>query len=106
MTMLGFPCPVCRRAGGAFTIHEAGGPLRHLCSRECARIFIMRKPDFAPDERAAALAGGDAAGAYLESIGKTDLATMTGPEWAEFCARLAKGYCDALANAADDAVPF
>ncbi len=66
----------------------------------------MRKPDLDPNERQAALAGGDAAGAYLDGIGKTDLAAMTEAEWGEFCGRLFAGACDALRKAADDEVPF
>ena len=37
--------------------------------------------DPTPNEHAAMAAGGDAAGAYLESLGKSDLAALTTPEW-------------------------
>ena len=40
------------------------------------------------DEAAAALAGGKAAGAYLEELGRTDLGQLSRVEWAEFCGGL------------------
>jgi hypothetical protein len=39
----------------------------------------------------AARKGGELAGAYLEQIGKTDLATMTAEEWDTFCFKLVGG---------------
>ncbi len=37
------------------------------------------------------LAGGDIAGGYLQSLGKTDLAKLTGDEWRTFCVLLVNG---------------
>ena len=105
--MIWHSCPVCRRAGGAFAISEPNGPIAHLCSIECAKVYIMRKPqplDF--NEKAACLAGGSAAGAYLESIRKTDLATMTEAEWSTFCETLFRETCNDLRRQADDIIPF
>lgn len=58
------------------------------------------------DERNAAVKGGEAAGAYLDQIGVFDLREMTDAQWLEFCGTLFRGACDALAEAADDAIPF
>lgn len=44
----------------------------------------MARAEFDACEREAFDAAGDAAGAFADAIGKTDLATMTAPEWAQF----------------------
>jgi hypothetical protein len=105
MTMPGYPCDVCRRAGGAVTINSHG-KLAMLCSNECAKAYIMRGDHLKPDEAKAALKGGEAAGAYLDSIGKTDLAKMTEGEWRTFCGELFRGACEELRRQADDEIPF
>ena len=64
------------------------------------------KIELTKDEAAAAAAGGKAAGAYLEAIGKTDLAEMTKDEWAAFCGVLVTGYCADLQEQADNQIPF
>lgn len=102
--MPGYPCPVCRRAGGTVTI-SIEGKLHHLCSADCGRIFMTGKPlDF--NEQKAAVEGGNAGGAYLDSIGRTDLATLTADQWAEFCGKIFQGTCAALRRMADDEIPF
>ncbi len=59
--------------------------------------------DPTPNEKAAMDAGGAAAGEYLESIGKSDLATLTVAEWQALIEAVVTGYCDTLrALAADD----
>lgn len=52
--------------------------------------------DPTPNERAAMVAGGQAGGEYLESLGKTDLVTLTEPEWDIFVEVIVTGYCDHL----------
>lgn len=51
-----------------------------------------------PDEHetAAIEAAGEFGGEYLESIGKTDLATMTVEEWLAFVEAIVTGYQDKL----------
>ena len=66
----------------------------------------MTKKPCDPDERTAALIGGNAGGEYLDKIGKTDLATMKPEEWEEFCARIFAATCDELRQRADDEIPF
>lgn len=59
--------------------------------------------DPTPNERAAVIEGGKAGGEYLESIGKTDLVTLTQAEWDIFVEAVVTGYCDHLrALAAQD----
>lgn len=48
------------------------------------------------NERAAMTEGGMGGGEYLESIGKTDLVTLTQAEWDTFVEVIVTGYCDHL----------
>ena len=105
----GFPCPVCRRAGGEVAISIAGYPLVHTCSIECAGRYVKgltMQVDMAEFEREAAISGGEKGGAYLDEIGTSDLASLTKEEWGEFCARVFAGACDALRARAADEIPF
>ncbi len=52
--------------------------------------------DPTPNENAAMAHGGQMGGEYLDSIGKTDLATLTVPEWHCFIEAVVTGYCDHL----------
>ena len=52
--------------------------------------------DPTPNEEAAMAAGGDDAGEYLESLGKSDLATLTQPEWRQLIEIVVTGYCNTL----------
>jgi len=69
--------------------------------------------DQSGNEKHAMLAGGDAGGGYLDTIGKTDLAQLTVGEWETFLEKIICGYCDALRKSAqplstetDDGIPF
>jgi len=105
-TLPGYPCAVCRRAtGGPESVTVTTDKAHHrFCCLDCARLHMTRKLD--PDETAAALKGGEAAGAYLDRIGKSDLAALSEREWAEFCGTLYAGACAELRRVADDAIPF
>jgi len=48
-------------------------------------------------EMQAALIGGQYAGEYLDSIGKTDLAKLTKDEWQRFCSVMCVNYHQAIA---------
>jgi hypothetical protein len=52
--------------------------------------------DPTPNEEAAMTAGGDAAGAYLESLGRSDLATLSPAQWRQLIEIVVTGYCDTL----------
>lgn len=106
MTMLGYPCPVCGREGGAVSIQVRGGKVAQLCSMECAKVHIMRPATFTPNEKEAIREGGYAGGEVLERIGKSDLARLTDAEFLEFCGAVIGGYTEALRKAADDEIPF
>jgi hypothetical protein len=52
--------------------------------------------DPTPNEMQAMTVGGQQGGVYLESIGKSDLATLTETEWDRFIDAVVTGYCDHL----------
>ena len=52
--------------------------------------------DPTPNEQAAMAAGGKAAGAYLESLGQSDLARLSVEEWRTLIEVIVTGYCEAL----------
>jgi Family of unknown function (DUF6511) len=69
--------------------------------------------DHTANEKSALLAGGDAGGAFLDEIGKTDLAQLTVEEWEAFLTRVIGVYCDTLRQTAqpvstetDEGIPF
>lgn len=52
--------------------------------------------DPTPNEMQAMTVGGQQGGEYLESLGKSDLATLTETEWERFIDAVVTGYCDHL----------
>ena len=52
--------------------------------------------DPTPNEAEAMTVSGQMGGEYLESIGKSDLATLTETEWDRFIDAVVTGYCDHL----------
>lgn len=106
--LIGYPCAVCSRQSRGWAISAPGDISRvftQFCSRDCMEIFMKRDP-LTQDEKKAALAGGNEGGAFLDQIGKTDLATLDGDEWAMFCGLIFAGACDHLKAQANDEVPF
>ena len=72
---------------------------------KCPGVIVNKHTDGAawlPDEDAALIAGGKAGGAYLESIGKTDLTVLTKVEWDTFLRTIEAARSQALR----DAIPF
>ncbi|MAY89466.1 MAG: hypothetical protein CML02_22460 [Pseudooceanicola sp.] len=49
-----------------------------------------------PNETEAMTVGGQDGGAFLESIGKSDLTTLSATEWDQFIDVVVTGYCDHL----------
>lgn len=52
--------------------------------------------DPTPNESESMTVGGQQGGEYLESIGKSDLGTLTETEWDHFIDAVVTGYCDHL----------
>ena len=104
--MPGYPCAVCGRASGSWSISLPGNRLGQFCSPHCMKFYAMAEGSLTQDEQLAVRAGGDKAGAYLDSLGKFDLRTLTEPEWLRFCGILFTETCAALRDQADDQIPF
>ena len=64
--------------------------------------------DATPNEKQAMQNAGNMGGEYLDSIGKTDLASLTQAEWTCFVECVCTGYTDAMRKlrAMDDEIPF
>jgi len=58
--------------------------------------------DPTPNEKAAMEVGGEAGGAYLEELGKSDLAILSPDEWRMLIEVIVTGYCDTLRALADN----
>lgn len=54
--------------------------------------------DFSENEIASIIATGPRAGAYLDTLGKTDLAALTEQEWLEFIATTVMAYAEEMAK--------
>jgi len=104
-------CAVCRREPRGFGWFDARFALadrrrdtsrRWLCSRTCQDLCHRRQGmiDPTPNEEAALAAAGAAAGEYLESLGRADLAALSVPEWQTLIEVIVTGYCDRLRDLA------
>lgn len=98
-------CPVCRRASAGIVLQLPEKPVVDVCSLDCARVWMDRKPLDHREHDALAVAG-QSAGDYLDRIGKTDLATLTRDEWHEFCKIMFETACEHLRSQAGEWVPF
>ncbi len=95
-------CGVCRRRAYGYGVAPAQSkPVMWLCdSPECwalgQGVYTMPTAELDEFEKAARDAAGERAGAYLDSIGKTDLAQLTGEEWRLFLHQVIVGFEDEL----------
>lgn len=101
-------CAVCRRPAGAVWHRDEAGVARAFCSLMHFDLFLHRGYPLNADEREgkAVIAGGEAAGGYLETIGKSDLASLTAEEWDHFCALFWETACGRLGELLDAEPPF
>jgi hypothetical protein len=94
-------CAVCRRHAVALGYAPKRLPLIWLCDNagcHAAAKEVYRMPNAMLDdyEIGAVLEAGRDAGAYLDEIGKTDLAMLDPGEWREFLRLIVTGYEHAL----------
>lgn len=105
-------CAICRRdARGFLFAPKAIGisaPAVKLCSRRCQDITAKLKGMIHPNiHEKNALADASAhGGAYVESLGKTDLATWTPEEWSTLIDLIVTAFQDSLRTAYGDDPPF
>ena len=93
-----FICAVCRgqaweqgykpsrREPGLWSCHDP------VCTSLLKKVWTMTKETLDGYEHQAALAAGDDAGAWLDGIGKTDLAALSKEEWEEFLGLIVIGF--------------
>jgi hypothetical protein len=103
----------CGRQARGFIFRLPQTPTVHTCSMPCLDIAHARNGNMAlttltNDEFDSIMAASPEIGAYLERIGKSDLAAMSQVEWLDFLAHAYSTICE-LNRAkwqAADAVPF
>jgi hypothetical protein len=105
----GGPCCVCRRRDDGLAVAR-GRAFHWTCEAHvplAKRIASMPRKKLDNFEQKALRAAGDQAGAYLDSIGKTDLATLDEVQWVAFLRKVVDGFGDALeAELSSDEAPF
>jgi hypothetical protein len=91
-------CAVCRGYAGPIGFKPARkDPAIWFCDdKRCQalarKVYAMTKEQLEAYEYKAGMAAGDQAGAYLDQIGRTDLAELTREQWEEFIARVIIGF--------------
>jgi ribosomal protein L37AE/L43A len=92
-------CFVCRRRAAGIGVGKPGqqGWLCMTCDINLAKeAYHMSGRDFDVFERRALKAAGETAGAYLDEIGKTDLASLDEAQWLHFLERVVTAFGDAV----------
>lgn len=100
-------CDICKRGSRGLAFYPPGERRfgGAACSMKCLEVIVQKHKTgepFLPDENAAIEAGGREAGAFLESIGKSDLAELTQDEWMDFLRTFEAARSEHLRNA----IPF
>lgn len=112
-------CFICKRRHDnlGFTTNSKTNPIKWLCW-ECLddthngirsklpKVYHMPKRQLDEFEARALEDGGNAGGEYLDSIGKTDLATLTEEEWATFWRLGFVAYSDSMREIVSREVPW
>ena len=109
-------CDVCRRESRGFGWFNAGFPVsdrrrdqirKWFCSMHCQAICHRRKGMIDPTkhELAAMESAVPMAGAYIESLGKTDLMTFSTDEFTTLIEVIVTAYTDRLRELADSGEP-
>lgn len=97
------PCQICKRAGTPGLSYK-DKPICMRCSPHALGGEMMLA--FSENEEEAIEVGGQEAGAYLDSIQKTDLATLSGDEWRTFLGKVLDGYANHMTAMAAQHPPF
>lgn len=107
-------CSICKRrhCNIGYAPHERA-PVKWECA-ECLELPIdqikrfhhMSRKDIERFERMALEDGGNAAGEYLDQLGKTDLAELEPHEWNHFLGVVLQGYAASMRKIVSREVPF
>lgn len=104
----------CGRTARGFAWHDFKNatferlPPVPACSMACLDIVTRKhgKMQINVDERRAVAAASPAIGAWLEQVGKTDLATMSEAEWLGFLGHVYGSICAETRKIWENEVPF
>jgi len=105
-------CAICRRdaRGFQFVPQSVGvnAPLARLCSRHCQQLIARRQGMLNPNvyEKKALFDAGQAGGAFVEALAKTDLAAWNAEEWAQLVDVMVTAFQDSLRTAYADDPPL
>jgi hypothetical protein len=89
-------CAVCHRYA-VWLGYQNKPPIVWLCDNNgchaaAKKVYAMPDQRLEDYERGAVLEAGNEAGAYLDEIGNTDLATLRPEQWREFLRRIVVGF--------------
>lgn len=104
----------CGRAARGFAWHDFSRtpfdrpPPIQTCSMKCLNIATRRKGQMKAniDEQRAIAAASPAIGAFLEDLGKSDLAVLTSEEWLAFLTHAYVSVCAEVSKIWENEVPF
>lgn len=105
-------CSCCQRTATGFGYApRSGQTILWVCDDpQCLQIakdsYTMKQETFTRLESLAAGKGGEEGGGFLDTIGKTDLASLTPDEWFELCRRIVAGYRKGLVELLKNEAPF
>lgn len=98
-------CFICRRRACGLAVTKGNHLTRKNypngwfcddCRHIAAEAYAMADREFDVFEQHAMQAAGEKAGGYLDSIGKTDLATLSEAEWSVFLITMIRAFGDAI----------
>ena len=105
-------CSICRRDARGFgfapCLIRINRPSVKLCSRACQNTAVRLKGMIDPNkhEAAALVTASSRAGAYIDSIAKTDLAKFSDAEWSTLIDVIVTAFQNHLSAAYADDPPF
>ena len=106
------PTCFCGREARGFAWRDPNNFARVLigaCSIDCLNIIVERSgimTHVTDIEYAAVEAASENAGGFLDKLGKTDIATLTGEEWLDFILTTYMAVCNRVSELSRDDVPF
>jgi hypothetical protein len=102
-------CFICKRRHDNLGVSASERhPVKWACkpclnSTNLKKVYHMRLDAY---EQQALEDGGNAGGAFLDEIGKTDLASLDEHEWSRFLGIVLQGYADSMREIVRTEVPY
>lgn len=105
-------CFICRRRHDnlGYNSHSRA-PIKWVC-KPCLgainlkKAYHMSRRQLDDYEERALAEGGNAAGAYLDELGRTDLAALAPEEWEHFLGLVLTGYADSMREIVAGEIPY